>query len=124
LKRFFANHKYSAASTNDFIKTFRQISGMDVDQFFKGWFDSYTLPEVKVSHTLQKKGDGFLLRFFVSQKRGPFVFPLSVEWSLNGKNITEMLIVDEKEKSFDFELETKPRKIKINRVKAVPGKID
>lgn len=124
LRGFFADYKYGAASTHDFIKAFRRVSGMDLDLFFKGWFDSHALPEVKVSHTLQKKEEGFLLRFHVVQKRGFFVFPLSVEWNLSGRKVTETLIVDKREKSFDFELEAKPQKIKINSMKAVPGKFD
>lgn len=124
LKKFFADHKYGPASTRDFIKTFSEVSEGNLELFFKGWFDSHTLPEVKVTHTLQKSGERYTLRFTVSQKNSLFVFPLWVEWTHNGKDVTKKLLIDEKKEIFDFELKERPRKIKINSLSIVPGRFD
>lgn len=122
LRKFFIDHKYDAASTNDFIKTFVDISEIDLTLFFKGWFDSHTLPGVRVSHSLQKRGERYLLKFMVHQQMDFFIFPLWVEWTLNGNKIRKKLLIDEKTEKFDFELEGKPRKIRVNANRAVPGK--
>lgn len=122
LRKFFFDHKYGAASTKDFIKTFKEISRNDLKLFFKGWFDSHTLPRVRVTHSLQKKGERYLLKFTVRQQIDIFMFPLWVEWTLNGDKIRKKLLIDKKVEKFDFNLKDKPRKIKVNPNKAVPGK--
>ncbi|MFP4081469.1 MAG: M1 family metallopeptidase [Candidatus Aminicenantes bacterium] len=124
LRKFFDDHKYGGASTHDFIRTFKEISDYDLTLFFKGWFDSHQLPEVKVKHSLLKRGGKYLLRFTVAQRRNLFVFPLWVEWKQDGKEITRKLLVDKRESTFDFELDDRPTKIKVDTKKAVPGEFD
>ena len=124
LREFFAHHKYGAASTNDFIKTFNRASGTNLESFFQGWFETHILPEVKISHTVLRQGEGYLLRVSLSQRGHLFVFPLLVEWSQNGRVVTRKLLVDEKEELFEFELGERPRKIKINDNRAVPGEFN
>jgi len=122
LREFFKNHIYSVASTGDFRKTFEQVSGKDLGAFFECWFDSYTLPEVRVSHSLQKGKDGYILEFRANQPKEIFVLPLWVEWMENGERVKKLLIIDEKNKEFEFEVKDKPKKIRINPDDALPGK--
>lgn len=122
LKEFFRRYKYGVASTNDFIKTIEEISGKDLKFFFKNWFDSYVLPEVKVSRSLQKEGEGYILKLKITQLKKAFVFPLWIEWIENGKKVKKKLIIDEKNEEFDFKLQDRPERIKINPDKAVPGR--
>ncbi len=122
LTTFFSEHKYDVASTNDFIRTFNQISGQDLSLFFEGWLKSHTLPEVKVMHSYKKEGGRYILELTIRQIKDIFVFPLWVEWSHNGGKITEKIIIDDKNEKFNFELGDKPRKIKVNPRKAVPGR--
>ena len=124
LQEFFSRHKYGAASTKDFIKTIEEISGEDLAIFFRNWFDSYVLPEVKVSHSVLKGEGGYILKLRITQAKELFVFPLWVEWIENGNRVKKKLIIDEKKEEFDFELKSKPRKIKINPNKAVPGRFN
>lgn len=122
MKTFFSRHKYGAAGTHDFIKTMEEISGRDLKAFFKNWFYSYTLPEVKASHSFTKGKMGHILSFKFSQMKTVFVFPLWIELHLDGERIKRMVIIDEKDEEFEFRLETKPKKIRINPDRAVPGR--
>ncbi|NIM59776.1 MAG: hypothetical protein GTO16_12685 [Candidatus Aminicenantes bacterium] len=122
LQEFFSRHKYGAAGTKDFIKTIEEVSGKDLAAFFKNWFDSYTLPEVKATHSVLKREGGYSLKLRITQPKELFVFPLWVEWNENGNKVKKRLIIDEESEKFDFELKSKPRKIKINPNKAVPGR--
>jgi hypothetical protein len=122
LKEFHSRHKYGAASTKDFIKTIEEISGKDLTIFFKSWFDSYVLPEVRVTRSIFKRKGAYILKFNITQLKERFVFPLWVEWIENGKKVRKRLIIDEKKEEFDFELQNKPERIRINPHKAVPGK--
>ncbi len=122
MKTFFSRYKYGAAGTQDFIKTMEEVSGRDLRTFFKSWFYSYTLPEVKAYHSFTKGKTGPVLRLKFSQMKKVFVFPLWIEWRLDGERIKRMVIIDEKNEEFEFKLETKPKKIKINPDRAVPGR--
>jgi len=122
LREFHSRYKYGAASTKDFIKTIEEISGKDLEVFFKNWFDSYFLPEVRVTHSIFKGEGGYILRLNITQLKELFVFPLWIEWIENGKKVKKRLIIDEKKEEFDFELLDKPKRIRINPHNAVPGK--
>jgi len=122
LREFHSRHKYGAASTKDFIKTIEEISGKDLAIFFKSWFDSYVLPEVRVTRSIFKREGAYILKLNITQLKEHFVFPLWIEWIENGKKVKKRLIIDEKKEEFDFELQDKPERIKINPHKAVPGK--
>ena len=122
LQEFFRKHKYGAASTKDFIKTIEEVSGIDLAVFFRNWFDSYVLPEVKTSHSVLKGEGRYILKLRITQPKELFVFPLWVEWNENGNRVKKRLIIDEQNEEFDFESRSKPRKIKINPNKAVPGR--
>lgn len=122
LNRFYLRHKFGRASTADFIKAMEDASGKSLRTFFKNWFGSYTLPGVKVSHSLHKSSNGYILKFKIDQMKDVFVFPLWIEWRENGNSVRRMVVVDERNEEFDIELRVKPQKIEVNPDNAVPGK--
>lgn len=122
LREFFNIYKYGAASTNDFMRTMEKVSGKDLKLFFKTWFDSHLLPEVKVTHSIEKKEDGYLLKFRIGQLKEVFLFPLWLEWRENGKRTIEKVIVSERNSEFAFPIKNKPEKVKVNPDRAVPGR--
>ena len=121
VKEFFDRNKYQAARTSDFIATLSKISLQDLEPFFRAWFMSYTLPEVKVSHSVERTQEEYRLKFHIVQLTDSFIFPLWVEWIQDGKKIRKMIVVDKKEHTFEFKLDHKPKKIRINPDKAIPG---
>lgn len=122
LREFYRTHKYEAARTKDFVKTMEKVTGKDLKLFFDGWFNSYLLPEVKITHSIKKVEDAYLLKFKLNQQKGLFVFPLWIEWKENGQKITKKVIISSKNEEFDFRVKEKPAKIKVNPERAVPGK--
>jgi hypothetical protein len=124
LREFFSRHKYGAASTKDFIKTIEDVSGKDLEVFFRNWFYSYDLPEARFSHSVLKKEGRYMLKLRITQPKELFVFPLWVEWDENGNRVKKRLIINEQSEEFNFELMSKPRKIKVNPDKAVPGRFN
>ncbi len=122
LRTFFSEHMYGAASTNDFTRVFSRVSGQNLGLFFEGWLNSHSLPEVKAEHSYRKDGDRYLLELVIHQQKNLFVFPLWVEWSQGGEKVTKKLIIDDKVKQFRFDIGSKPKKIKVNPRKAVPGR--
>ena len=121
VKEFFGRYKYQVARTNDFADTLSKISQQDLEPFFRAWFRSYTLPEVKVSHSTERIQEEYRLEFHIVQLKDPFIFPLWVEWIQDGKKIRKMIVVDKKKHSVEFKLNHKPKKIRINPDQAIPG---
>ena len=122
VKEFFERFKYRSARTNDFVRTFSKVSGQDMGPFFKVWFDSYTLPDVKISSRVERFEGGYRLNFHIDQLAGPFIFPLWVEWVQDRNLVRKMILVDQKEISVAYTLAAKPEKISVNPDRAVPGK--
>jgi len=122
LREFFGKFQYSVAGTGDFFRTMEETSGKDLTVFFKSWFDSYLLPEVRVATSVYKKEDGYLLTLKISQLREPFVFPFWVEWMESGQKVKKMLVVNDKNEEFEFEMRGRPIRVKMNPNMAVPGK--
>lgn len=125
LKKFFGRYKYSAATTGQFKKVMEEISRRDLDDFFTGWFDSYFLPEARVTYLVQKKEAGDVLKVRVEQDNNVFVFPLWLEWAEKNKGAVhrEKLIIEKKIQEFEIPLSGRVGKIRINPDKAVPGKL-
>jgi len=122
VQEFFERYKYGAARTIDFAQILSEVSKQDLKPFFRDWFESYSLPEVGVSYSVEKREEGYGLTFDIVQLGDKFLFPLWLEWVEGGKKIKKMIVMDQKEKKFEFELEEKPKKIKVNPDKAIPGK--
>jgi aminopeptidase N len=121
LQEFYKTYKYRSARTTHFIRTMEQASGRNLKPFFDGWFDSHRLPEVYVTHNVQKQDKDFVLKFKVSQPKDVFVFPLWVEWEENGEKVRNKLEVGSAAQEYEFRTVVRPAKVRINPDKFVPG---
>jgi hypothetical protein len=125
LREFFNRYKYSAATTDQFKGVMEEISERGLDDFFKAWFDSHLLPEVRVTYLVNKIETGEILKVRVDQVNDIFVFPLWLDWveEKGGALHREKLTVEKKTQEFEIPLSARAKKIAINAEKAVPGKL-
>ncbi len=121
LKEFFIQKRFSQAKTGDFIRIFEKVSGRDLRPFFENWFNSYLLPEVSVTHSLEKTGEQYQLKFTVVQSKKLFVFPLWIEWKEGGEKKRKRVLIERSIQDFSFSTLEKPKNIVINPDEAVPG---
>ncbi len=121
LKEFFRRFKYQPARTSEFIATLSEISRQDLKPFFNDWFWTYTLPDVKVTHDVERMAGEYRLKIHIAQLSDPFIFPLWVEWVQDGKKVRKMIVIESKEQTVEYKLNQKPKKIRINPDSAVPG---
>jgi len=121
LRGFFEKHRYSLVRTGDFVRAMEQASGRDLQAFFKGWFDTHLLPQVRVVHEIVKRGDEHVLKIRVNQTRGVFVFPLWIRWEEDKKPVRKMLEIRAETQEFEFPVPVRPAKVKINPDRLVPG---
>jgi hypothetical protein len=122
LKAFFEKYKFQAAQTGEFFAAMEAASGRDLKAFFLGWFTSYELPEVRTSWTETPVPEGVRLDIRVSQVKGPFVFPLWIEWTRAGETGRRMFVIDEANETISLTLPKRPARVRINPDRAVPGK--
>jgi aminopeptidase N len=123
LKEFFDAHKFTAAATGQFRRMMEKVSGRDLHDFFRLWFDSHMLPDAQVRYRVEKKEAGVLLKIRISQLNESFVYPLWIDWEdENGARRREKLVVDKKSEEFELSLPGPPRRLEVNPDKAVPGK--
>jgi hypothetical protein len=123
LRSFFASHKFGSARTGEFIDAMETASGRDLDEFFRGWFYSWELPEVRTAWMATPVAEGFRIDFRVTQVKGLFVFPLWVEWTRGRESGRTLIIVDETVETASLILPERPKKVRFNPDRAVPGKI-
>ncbi len=122
LQAFFAKKKFSAARTGEFIAAMEAASGRDLKPFFRGWFASWELPQVKTTWTETAVPEGTRIDFRLTQASGPFVFPLWIETTRAGETRRTMVVVDETVERFSVTVPRKPDRIAVNPDRAVPGK--
>jgi hypothetical protein len=122
LKEFFNKYKYGPARTENFIATMERVSGRDLKSFFRGWFQSYELPEVQTSWTEENTGDGSRLKIRVTQTKGRFVFPLWIEWRSRGETHSQMAVIEEASQEIVWPVPGKVDGVRVNPRRAVPGK--
>jgi len=79
-------------------------------------------PDVRTSWTETAVPAGARLAVRVTQLKGPFVFPLWIEWTSGPQTFRNMVIVERGSQEFVLTLPAKPDKVRINPLKAVPGK--
>lgn len=122
LRRFFETHEYGTARTGEFIMAMEAAAGHGLKDFFRGWFSSWELPEVRTSWTETAVAGGVRVDFRVTQLKGRFVFPLWVEWNRGAERGRVLIVVDEATETASLTLPARPDKIRVNPAKAVPGK--
>jgi hypothetical protein len=121
LRRFFEQHKFSAARTADFVAAMESASERDLKAFFRGWLSNWELPEVQTTRTETPVAEGVRLDIRVTQTRGTFMFPLWIEWTIAATSGRTMVVVDETTENVTLTLPRRPDKIRVNPDRAVPG---
>jgi hypothetical protein len=58
LRRYYARHRFSAARSATLFRAFREVSPLDLTDFFDAWFNAYELPNVRITHTSRAVPEG------------------------------------------------------------------
>ncbi len=122
LKKFFEDYKYDSANTGKFINVIQDVSGKDWSLFFDKWLDSHLLPDTNVMYSIQKDSREIAIQFNIIQINEKFLFPLWVEWEENGHRVRKKIVVENRVVQKSFPVSAKPRRIKVNPDKAIPGR--
>jgi hypothetical protein len=78
LRRFYAAHRFTKASTADLQQAFEQEAGRSLQVFFDGWIHSADLPVVEISSRREPAANGEVVVVRLRQTGRVFEFPVSV----------------------------------------------
>ncbi|MCX7973909.1 MAG: M1 family aminopeptidase [Candidatus Aminicenantes bacterium] len=120
LREFIATYRYKSASTVDFFKIMEKISSLDLKPFMVGWFEKFSLPQLKVETFYETKEIDSYFRVKIEQVGAIFFFPLWLEWKEASSLRQEKVIIKEKIQEFIFPVKDRPRGFKINPEGSVP----
>jgi hypothetical protein len=121
LRDFQESFRFRSARTANFIRSLERVSGRDLGPFFRTWFDSHLLPDVRVTPEVLERGDEFILKLRVLQEGTVFPFPLWISWTENGAPVRRMVEVSAANQTFEIARPVRPARIKVNPDELVPG---
>jgi len=122
VREFFSTRQFKPARTGQFILALEKSARRDLKPFFDGWFFAYELPDVVTSKVEEQVDGGFQVRLRLTQKTGPFIFPLTVEWTVDGRLGRERLVMDEPNEEIILPTGLRGAKVRLNTDRAVPGR--
>lgn len=112
IKRYYAEFKDANAMSSDFQKIMEEVSGKDLNEFFKQWLYVKGYPELKWGW--KYKNGKLIISIKQLQKHHMFNFP--VEFGIVTKDSIriETVQIGEKNSKFEFELRNRPDKLEID----------
>lgn len=122
LQEFYHKFQFKSVRTSDFQLTMERVSEQNLSQFFKDWFYSERLPEVRVEKKVIQNDPNSKVKLTVRQFQKPMVIPLTVLLETNALESRHLLLVDSATQDFELEFSGRLKKIVINPEDQVPGK--
>ena len=119
LRDFYTNHRYQKASFNDLRVSFEKFSKNPLQDVFTQWVHRTGAPSLKLQDSaLIQKGDGYLLKFTLSQTQTGEDFSLDVPLAvtLEGKKqaYQKTVSLNSRLKTYSLELDSKPTRLDID----------
>ena len=112
IKRYYAEFKDANAMTSDFQKIMEEVSGKDLNEFFRQWLYVKGYPELKWGWKY-KKGK-LIISIKQMQKHHVFEFPLQFGIVQNGEMKIESVEVKNRSTKAEIEVNQKPDQIVID----------
>ena len=114
-QKFYQDNEFTKASFSDIQKSFEEVSGKNLEGFFKQWIDRKGAPALELSavEAIENK-----LQFTLKQTQNEDVFNMQVPVAIftegNDEVVWKKVEMTEKEQNFTFELSQKPLRIEID----------
>ncbi len=114
IRKYYETYKFSNALSEDFQRIMEQVSGKNLDYFFKQWLYRPGQPEITVEwkHIKRKK---VALNVKQVQNGESFIFPLELELkSEDGKSIFKKVQINSKDQNFTLKVKGKIKSVKLD----------
>ncbi|APG59811.1 M1 family metallopeptidase [Christiangramia salexigens] len=112
IRQYYQKYKLSNASTEDLKNVFEEVSGQDLDAFFRQWVLQYGHPVIKSDWSYKRK----TIQLTIEQlQENNFNFPLQIKFHYkDGTSEIKDLEISEKAENFEFRSDKKPVKIELD----------
>ena len=109
LNKYLTTHKFTAVEIDELRMAFEDVTGEDLNWFFDQWFLSAGHPNLAVQHTYQNGK----LSLHIEQRQDTvstpvFRLPLTVSVWSGGKKANYQILVEQREQTFEWPVETRP----------------
>lgn len=112
IKTYYKKFTLSNALTEDLQEVFEEVSGKDLDQFFKQWIFTAGQPDLVVDHSFK---NGVLNLLVIQNQSDAFSFPLEIDIIFrDGSKQREVIQVSEKRQAFTIQTKEKAAHIELD----------
>ena len=115
LRRFYAEHRFQKAGTDDLRAAFEQESGRSLETFFDGWIMGQDLPTLSASQTVPPDGSSVAVHLEQSAAH-TFEFPVTVSLIYADGSADDVVVtVDQTQVTKTLPLKRRLRRVEVNR---------
>ena len=111
IRTYYKTFQNSNAMTVDFQKVMEEVSGEDLESFFKQWIFTKGYPEIKWNWNYKK---GKVIIALEQQQDQLFEFPIEINFVVDGKDILKTIEINEKSKTVEIEVASRPESITLD----------
>ena len=112
IRAYYAKYRNANAMTADFQKVMEEVSGENLESFFKQWIFTKGYPEIKWDWTYEK--GKIKIELEQLQDHHLYNFPLEIEIQKDGKSIISSFQVNSKRSSFEIKVSSKPDMVNLD----------
>ena len=126
LKLYLQNNKFKAAEFHHLRLAFEEVSGQDLNWFFKQWFEASGHPMLEVSYDVPADGKTVEMRVYQNQPLSStplYRLPVQVMVYDDAGAHLHQVVVDEVENKFTFPVEGQLKNVIFDYQQALLGKI-
>ncbi len=114
-RTYYDRYKFSNALTVDFQKVMEEISGKELQQFFRQWIFTAGHPQLEVIWDYDAKKQELLLHIQQMQQGTVFQFPLEVAITDdNGETRMKQLYIQQQDQNFIIKIESAPKSVRLD----------
>lgn len=128
INTYLNRYKFQNVETADLQNVMEEVSGRDLDWFFKQWVYGTGYPKLQITQSYQPRTKELILK--VNQTQTPlkdspkfFTLPLEIEITTTAGKQTEKILVNSKSQEFKFTLNAKPQVVSIDKNYNIPLKM-
>jgi aminopeptidase N len=112
LRKYYADFQNSTALTKDFQNVMENVSGKELEQFFRQWLWQAGHPVLEISRE-QRINDILILKINQVQENICFRFPFDVEFEFqNGEKLVKTINILKEMNEFHFSFEQEVKALK------------
>ena len=123
MKQYLNDNKFGTGEAHQLRLAFEEVSGKDLNWFFNQWYFNNGHPKLEISYVYSEEAKIVTVQIEQTQE-GLFEFPLAIEVFENESPKRYEVWIDEKNKSFSFQYDNKPKLVNVDADRTLLAEIN